>query len=85
MVTVTHVLPYYSVKCLHKRTFLQRYWVNKQYYKEGGPQFLLLEGESTAREKWITTNVTFMVAVQKYNAMAFLLEHRFYGESRPYK
>ena len=57
-------------------------WINRKYYKPGGPQFLFLEGESRAREKWLLLNVTFMRAVQKFNAMAFMLEHRFYGDSR---
>jgi hypothetical protein len=60
--------------------------MNDQWYTPGGPIFILLSGEQTANTKWIDNpNVTYLVFAQKYNAAAFLLEHRYYGLSRPFR
>ncbi|XP_065205171.1 putative serine protease K12H4.7 [Planococcus citri] len=63
-------------------TWLQRYWRNPQYYKNGGPAFLMINGEATASPKWSVTGQWVSYA-KTLNAIGFSLEHRFYGRSRP--
>uniref|UniRef100_A0AC34QUR0 Serine protease n=1 Tax=Panagrolaimus sp. JU765 TaxID=591449 RepID=A0AC34QUR0_9BILA len=62
----------------------QRFWNNKNYYKPGGPIFLMISGESPAGEKWIENpNVTYLTIAKQLNANVYMLEHRYYGYSRP--
>ncbi|KAK9877980.1 hypothetical protein WA026_020195 [Henosepilachna vigintioctopunctata] len=35
-------------------TWLQRYYVNDQFYNDGGPIFLMIGGEGEASDKWMT-------------------------------
>lgn len=84
------VLPedqYFSQKLDHfdptnEDSWLQRYWRNPQYYKLGGPAFLMINGEATASPKWAITGQWVSYA-KTFNAVCFSLEHRFYGRSRP--
>ncbi|XP_012279543.1 putative serine protease K12H4.7 [Orussus abietinus] len=64
------------------RTWLQRYFVNTEYYKQGGPIFLMISGESTARAEWMAEGEWIEYAKQ-FGAMCFQVEHRFYGKSHP--
>lgn len=64
------------------RTWKQRYFENKDYYKSGGPMFLLIGGEGTAEAKWMVEGQWIEYAKQ-FGAMCFQLEHRFYGKSHP--
>ncbi|XP_022658544.1 putative serine protease K12H4.7 [Varroa jacobsoni] len=66
-----------------RRTWKQRYMVNAKFYKTGGPVFLLLGGEGEASAKWLSAPSHVMIMAQKYGALVFQLEHRFYGKSRP--
>uniref|UniRef100_A0AC34QFT2 Uncharacterized protein n=1 Tax=Panagrolaimus sp. JU765 TaxID=591449 RepID=A0AC34QFT2_9BILA len=65
-------------------TYNQRYWYNRKYAKPDGPQFLRIEGETTAKANWIADDDLPLVSLAKeIGASLFLLEHRFYGESQP--
>ncbi|CAJ0599174.1 unnamed protein product [Cylicocyclus nassatus] len=67
-------------------TYQQRYWYNQQWYKQNGPVFLMLGGESAEDPYWVqdaTLEWTKMAADN--GAFVFLLEHRYYGESKPTK
>ncbi|CAG2056388.1 unnamed protein product [Timema podura] len=65
-------------------TWKQRYFGNSQYHVKGGPVFIFVNGEeqSTSEAAWLQDGEMISLA-QDYNATAFLLEHRFYGKSRP--
>lgn len=74
------------------RTYQNRYWVNDTYYQPGGPVFLYDAGEGGVTPglvlvilSEIVGNSTPMALAQKYNGVAIVWEHRFYGESLPFK
>ncbi len=62
--------------------FLQTYWENKSEYRDGGPVFLLINGEAPASPVWMSSG-SWLAYGKELNAMYFLVEHRFYGSSRP--
>lgn len=64
------------------RLWKQRYYVNPNYYKQGGPVFLLIGGEGTAEAKWMAEGQWIEYAKQ-FGALCFHVEHRFYGLSHP--
>jgi len=64
------------------RNWQQRYWSNLEHYKEGGPIFLHIGGEAEANPKWLTYGLWSTLAEQ-HGAAMFLLEHRYYGQSKP--
>uniref|UniRef100_A0AC34QF93 Uncharacterized protein n=1 Tax=Panagrolaimus sp. JU765 TaxID=591449 RepID=A0AC34QF93_9BILA len=65
-------------------TYNQRYWYITKWAKPDGPQFLFIEGETTAKANWIADDDFQLVSLAKeLGASFFLLEHRFYGESQP--
>ncbi|KAG7189469.1 hypothetical protein KM043_017164 [Ampulex compressa] len=64
------------------RLWQQRYFVNATFYKEGGPVFLMIGGEGPVNAKWMVEGQWIEYAKQ-FNAMCFLLEHRYYGKSHP--
>uniref|UniRef100_A0A7E4W0T9 Serine protease K12H4.7 n=1 Tax=Panagrellus redivivus TaxID=6233 RepID=A0A7E4W0T9_PANRE len=62
----------------------QRFWQNDQWYKPGGPQFLMLAGEATASSAWVERDdLEWTSLAKEVGARVFLLEHRFYGKSQP--
>lgn len=61
---------------------LQRYFVNEDFYKPGGPVFLMIGGEGPANPAWMKEG-TWLTYAQKLGALCFMLEHRFYGKSHP--
>ncbi|KAK7584018.1 hypothetical protein V9T40_004981 [Parthenolecanium corni] len=63
-------------------TWLQRYWVNKSKYAENGPVFLMINGEAPASPIWMSSGA-WLDYGKELNAMYILLEHRYYGSSRP--
>uniref|UniRef100_A0A0N4Z9D0 Serine protease K12H4.7 n=1 Tax=Parastrongyloides trichosuri TaxID=131310 RepID=A0A0N4Z9D0_PARTI len=68
----------------NKATFKQRYWYNKQWYKQGGPIFLMLGGESAENPAWVERgDFEWTTLAKEHGAMVFLIEHRYYGNSRP--
>ncbi|KAJ9590369.1 hypothetical protein L9F63_016606, partial [Diploptera punctata] len=64
------------------RTWKQRYFTNASFHVPGGPVFLMIGGEGTASPKWMVQGQWINYA-QKYKALCFQLEHRFYGKSHP--
>uniref|UniRef100_A0A0N4Z9D1 Serine protease K12H4.7 n=1 Tax=Parastrongyloides trichosuri TaxID=131310 RepID=A0A0N4Z9D1_PARTI len=67
-------------------TFKQRYWLNNKWYKNGGPIFLIIGGESTESPTWIENdNLYWPMLAKKFGAMMLLIEHRYYGASHPVK
>ncbi|PSN56520.1 hypothetical protein C0J52_14786 [Blattella germanica] len=64
------------------RTWKQRYFTNASFHVPGGPVFLMIGGEAAASAKWMVEGQWINYA-QKYNALCFQLEHRYYGESHP--
>lgn len=64
--------------------------MNDEYYKAGGPEFLYIGGEGPesgsrlmVREGRVASPMVDWA--KKQNARLWLLEHRFYGSSRPFK
>ncbi len=56
--------------------------MNDEFYKPGGPVFLMIGGEGEATSLWMTTGAWITYAKQ-LNALCFQVEHRFYGKSQP--
>lgn len=67
---------------MNTRTWKQRYFVNDQFYKPGGPVFLMIGGEGAISEKWMTKGA-WMKYAKQFNAICFQVEHRYYGKSHP--
>ncbi|KAG1833222.1 peptidase S28 [Suillus subalutaceus] len=67
-------------------TFQQRYWMNREFYKPGGPIILMTPGELNADglEVLITNYSINGRIAQQQNGAAILIEHRFFGDSNPY-
>ncbi|NEU33572.1 hypothetical protein GN156_23100, partial [bacterium LRH843] len=72
-------------------TWKQRFWRRETFYNWGKsqnmtnmPMFVMIGGEGEASPSWMQGGY-WIVPAQKYNALIFLLEHRFYGKSRPTK
>uniref|UniRef100_A0A0N5BHV6 Serine protease K12H4.7 n=1 Tax=Strongyloides papillosus TaxID=174720 RepID=A0A0N5BHV6_STREA len=64
--------------------YKQRYWYNNKFYVQGGPVFLMLGGESAESASWVEReDLEWTSLAKEHNAMLFLLEHRYYGNSRP--
>ncbi|XP_055609712.1 putative serine protease K12H4.7 [Uranotaenia lowii] len=65
-------------------TWKQRYYVNDKFFKpdQNGPVFLMIGGEGEATARWMSEGAWIHYA-EKFNALCFQLEHRFYGKSKP--
>lgn len=61
---------------------LQRYFTNSTFHRPGGPVFLMVGGEGEASPVWMVAG-QWMEYARQHGALCFLLEHRFYGKSRP--
>ncbi|XP_034459958.1 thymus-specific serine protease isoform X2 [Hippoglossus hippoglossus] len=64
------------------REWKQRYFVNENFYKPGGPVFLMIGGEGPANQAWMQRG-TWLTYAEKAGALCLMLEHRFYGKSHP--
>lgn len=65
------------------KTWQQRYFYNGSFHSNSnGPVFLMIGGEGEANPIWLTVG-NMMRNAQVFGAFTFLLEHRFYGQSRP--
>ena len=53
-------------------------------YVEGGPAFIMIGGEAEASPGWLN-NGDWTTWAKENGAGMCLLEHRYYGESRPMK
>ncbi|OAD55889.1 Putative serine protease K12H4.7 [Eufriesea mexicana] len=63
-------------------TDARRYFVNGEYYKKGGPVFLMISGEGAATAKWMVEGQWIEYA-KHFGALCFQVEHRYYGKSHP--
>nr|XP_033332078.1 putative serine protease K12H4.7 isoform X1 [Megalopta genalis] len=63
-------------------TWQQRYFVNEDYYKKGGPIFLMIGGEGAISTKWMKEGEWIEYA-KRFGALCFQVEHRYYGKSHP--
>jgi len=63
-------------------TFRQRYWLDKRFYKPGGPIFLVEAGESPGEESipYLRNGIPQILA-NATGGSVIGLEHRYYGES----
>jgi len=78
--TIMQKLDHFDVT--NTETFRQRYYYNTANFKGDGPVFLFIGGEGTASPYWVTSSM-MMTWAAKYGALAFELEHRYYGQSQP--
>ena len=60
----------------------QRYWENLEEYRGEGLAFLHIGGEAEASPGWLNYGAWYKWA-QENGAAMFVLEHRFYGQSKP--
>ncbi|XP_032526594.2 putative serine protease K12H4.7 [Danaus plexippus] len=67
-----------------QRYWEQRYFVNESFYdfNNPGPVFLMIGGEGTADPRWMVKGTWIDYAIH-FKALCILLEHRYYGQSRP--
>jgi hypothetical protein len=66
-------------------TYQNRYWVQEQYYKPGGPVFIYDGGESNAAPSvsWMRGPTFFTDMLKEFGGMGIVWEHRYYGQSIP--
>ena len=70
------------------RTYSNRYWINSKYYRLGGPVFYFDGGEQNAHplvpyflyEAAGPSSV--MTLARRFNGLAVIFEHRFYGDPK---
>ncbi|KAI6044409.1 serine carboxypeptidase S28-domain-containing protein [Pisolithus marmoratus] len=67
-------------------TFEQRYWMDWEYYKPGGPVILMTPGEVNAQNYTghLTNDTINGLIAQQQNGATIVIEHRFFGLSNPY-
>ena len=63
-------------------TYQNRYWVNEQYYRPGGPIFVYDVGEASAESSamaYLAANKTTFLSdiLEEFNGMGIVWEHRF--------
>jgi len=66
-----------------KRYWLQRYFINDDYYTGSGPLFLQMGGEAAISSAYVDS-LDMTVYGETYGALLVALEHRFYGKSQPF-
>ncbi|XP_023311117.1 putative serine protease F56F10.1 [Anoplophora glabripennis] len=68
------------------RIWLQRYFVSDKYFdaEKRDVIFLMISGEGQASEDWLKGG-SWIKSAKKYGALLFVLEHRFYGVSQPFR
>ena len=65
-------------------TWNQRYWVNQNFFDGTGPVFIMIGGEGEENPIWME-NGQWINFAKQYKALCVMLEHRYYGKSRPTK
>ncbi|KAJ3230072.1 hypothetical protein HDU81_004799 [Chytriomyces hyalinus] len=60
-------------------TFQQYYAMIDDFYKVGGPVFLLVSGEAALDESWVSQRMLPRQLAERYGGILITLEHRFYG------
>ncbi|EME50340.1 hypothetical protein DOTSEDRAFT_50414 [Dothistroma septosporum NZE10] len=65
-------------------TFQLRYWFDAQYYKPGGPVFVVQSGETSGTDRLPYLQKGIVSQITKVtNGLGVILEHRYYGTSFP--
>ncbi|KAL4968222.1 putative extracelular serine carboxypeptidase [Aspergillus stella-maris] len=66
-------------------TFNLRYWFDSQYYKPGGPVFVIAAGETDGEDRFpfLSQGIVTQLA-ETYHGLGVILEHRYYGSSYPF-
>jgi hypothetical protein len=71
------------------RTYKNQYWVSDSSYKKGGPVFVYDggEGDIAGSVDFVLTNSTsfFKQIVDEFNGIGIVWQHRYYGDSTPFK
>ncbi|CCD65711.1 Serine protease K12H4.7 [Caenorhabditis elegans] len=63
----------------------QRYWYNPTFTQNKNIVFLMIQGEAPATDTWISNpNYQYLQWAKEFGADVFQLEHRCFGQSRPY-
>ncbi|KAJ5497290.1 hypothetical protein N7463_009277 [Penicillium fimorum] len=69
-------------------TYQNRYWVNDQYYRPGGPVFVHDVGESNAEHtahRYLGDSSSYMVDfLREFHGVGIAWEHRYFGNSLPF-
>uniref|UniRef100_A0A915PJ41 Uncharacterized protein n=1 Tax=Setaria digitata TaxID=48799 RepID=A0A915PJ41_9BILA len=69
-----------------QRKYDQRFMYNMEFYNDSGLAFLLVGGEGEIVQQWLgIPSSPVLIWAKKYGAVCFLLEHRFFGKSQPFK
>ncbi|CAB3400582.1 unnamed protein product [Caenorhabditis bovis] len=70
----------------NQAVYNQRYWYNPNFTKKRNIIFLMIQGESPATDVWATNpNYQYLKWANEFGADVFQLEHRCFGQSRPYR
>ncbi|KAL8488540.1 hypothetical protein ACS0TY_024717 [Phlomoides rotata] len=65
------------------KIFNQKYLINKQYWHKGAPIFVYTGNEGDI--DWFAANTGFLLDIApQFHALLVFIEHRFYGESKPF-
>ncbi|CDQ79231.1 unnamed protein product [Oncorhynchus mykiss] len=67
------------------RVWDQKFLVTETHYRAGGPVFLMIGGEGPINAGWMAMNPgsAWLTYAKKFGALCLMVEHRFYGDSRP--
>ncbi|MCJ1238530.1 hypothetical protein MMC14_006520 [Varicellaria rhodocarpa] len=92
---LTISIPVDHYNASNNRMYQNRYWINTTYYKPGGPVFYFDSGEQNAHPlvpyflAEIAGPSSVMTMARRFNGLAVIFEHRFYGDltegSYPFK
>lgn len=76
---------WFSQRINHKSParFWQRYFMNADHYRSGGPGFLYVVGEQAAMNYTVSDSIAVALA-EEHGGVVYALEHRFYGLSQPF-
>ena len=61
----------------------QRFFVEDKYFQNGGPVLIQFGGEGPADDVWLREGQIATYYGRDLGARLILIEHRFYGDSRP--
>ncbi|KAA8648062.1 hypothetical protein EYZ11_011251 [Aspergillus tanneri] len=66
--------------------FALRYWFDASHYEKGGPVIVIAAGETDATERFPFLSQGIVTQLAKaYHGIGVILEHRYYGNSYPFK
>nr|XP_016457960.1 PREDICTED: lysosomal Pro-X carboxypeptidase-like isoform X2 [Nicotiana tabacum] len=77
------ILDHFTFLPKSSKVFKQKYLINDNYWKQGGPIFVYTGNEGNI--DWFAANTGFMLDIApKFHALLVFIEHRFYGDSMPF-